>query len=144
MRKIITVVVFLITVIGYTQDKEFNKEYDGYKYIETEEDGKELYYKIAKEGYVWYKIILPEEKEFDGYEGKVKTQVTLQKIDCESETIGEKALVLYDKSNKVLYEEQLNFFQIEMKMPTPNSYSEFYMNFYCEKTYLVEHYKKGD
>ena len=139
MRKLITVVVFLITIIGYAQDKEFFTEPNEWWYIKTPDvNSRELYYKIADKGYVWYKWMSKEAYEIKGVEGKIKFVFLLYKIDCKSKKIGLQKELALDKEYNIL-DYNRNF---EVRTPVANSQNEFFMNFYCEKTYLTEHYKQ--
>ena len=134
MKKILFGIIFLITIATYSQEsKEEGKDYKGWIFISSEENGDELYYQKFKKDYTWFKTVYNKPKEhkelFVEKPHTIIGHLTLYKFDCDEKELGIKSQGYLTEDGVVDYNQD----RIEiMKVPFPDTMQMYYLNYFCD------------
>lgn len=134
MKKIIYIIYFLIPILVFSQEKEVGKIYDGWTYIDTNENGDDYYYKIRNEKSVWFKTSYKKIKKhstlFNEYE--TKGYLVLFMFDCKNEKLSLQSSGHITEEGVV--DTKQNSDEVTkntMEIPFPDTMEEWYLDFYC-------------
>ena len=134
MKKILFGIIFLITIATYSQEsKEEGKDYKGWIFISSEENGDELYYQKFKKDYTWFKTVYNKPKEhkelFVEKPHTITGHLTLYKFDCDEKELGIKSQGYLTEDGVVDYNQDR--FE-KMKVPFPDTMQMYYLNYFCD------------
>ena len=134
MKKILCVIIFLITIATYSQEsKEEGKDYKGWIFISSEENGDELYYQKFKKDYTWFKTVYNKPKKhkelFVKEEHTIIGHMILYKFDCNEKELGVKSQGYLTEDGVVDYNQDR--FE-KMKIPFPDTIQMYYLNYFCD------------
>ena len=134
MKKILFGIIFLITIATYSQEsKEEGKDYKGWIFISSEENGDELYYQKFKKDYTWFKTVYNKPKEhkelFVEKPHTITGHLTLYKFDCDEKELGIKSQGYLTEDGVVDYNQDR--FE-KMKIPFPDTMQMYYLNYFCD------------
>ena len=134
MKKILFGIIFLITIATYSQEsKEEGKDYKGWIFISSEENGDELYYQKFKKDYTWFKTVYNKPKEhkelFVEKPHTIIGHLTLYKFDCDEKELGVKSQGYLTEDGVVDYNQDR--FE-KMKIPFPDTMQMYYLNYFCD------------
>ena len=134
MKKILCVIIFLITIATYSQEsKEEGKDYKGWIFISSEENGDELYYQKIKKDYTWFKTVYNKPKEhkelFVEKPHTIIGHMILYKFDCDEKELGVKSQGYLTEDGVVDYNQEL---YAKMKIPFPDTIQMYYLNYFCD------------
>jgi len=130
MKKILCIVIFLVTIATYSQEKkEEGKNYNGWFFIcNSKKSGDEHYYQAFKKNYVWLKTVFKKPKKRIVEKHTVKGSLVLYKFDCDKKEIGIKSSGYLTKSGVVGINQQVF---AKMEIPFPDTMQLFYLNYFC-------------
>ena len=124
----------MITIATYSQEsKEEGKDYKGWIFISSEENGDELYYQKFKKDYTWFKTVYNKPKEhkelFVEKPHTIIGHMTLYKFDCDEKELGVKSQGYLTEDGVVDYNQDR--FE-KMKIPFPDTMQMYYLNYFCD------------
>jgi len=136
MKKILYGIIFLITIATYSQEsKEEGKDYGGWIFMTSQDNGDEIYYQTFKKDYTWFKTVYNKPKEhkelFVEKPHKITGHLTLHKFDCDAKEMGIKSRGYLTKEG-IVDSNQTADVLITMEVPFPDTMAEFYLNYFCD------------
>jgi hypothetical protein len=136
MKKILFGIIFLITIATYSQEsKEEGKDYGGWIFMTSQDNGDEIYYQTFKKDYTWFKTVYNKPKEhkelFVEKPHTITGHFTLYKFDCDAKEMGVKSRGYLTKE-AVVDSNQTADVLITMEVPFPDTMAEFYLNYFCD------------
>ena len=134
MKKILFGIIFLITIATYSQEsKEEGKDYGGWIFMTSQDNGDEIYYQTFKKDYTWFKTVYNKPKEhkelFVEKPHTITGHLTLYKFDCDEKELGIKSQGYLTEDGVVDYNQDR--FE-KMKVPFPDTMQMYYLNYFCD------------
>ena len=134
MKKILFAIIFLITITTYSQEtKEEGKDYEGWIFMTSLENGNELYYQKLKKNYTWFKTVYDKPKKHKEFlvekPHTIIGHLTLYEFDCDEKEIGVKSQGFLTNEGVVDFNQERI---VRMKIPFPDTVEIYFLNYFCD------------